>query len=70
MGVSKNRGKTPQNGWFIMEYPIKMDDFGGTIIFGNTHLVHLDTHNMGFLRFHPEIQEALIMIKTAVTAQL
>ena len=23
----------------IMETPIKMDDFGGTIIFGNTHIV-------------------------------
>ena len=36
MGVSKTRGK-PQNGWFIMENHIKMDDLGGfTPIFGST----------------------------------
>ena len=27
-----------QNGWFIMENLIKMDDLGGTPIFGNTHI--------------------------------
>ncbi len=39
LGVSKNSG-TPK--WmvykFLRENPIKIDDFGGTPIFGNTHL--------------------------------
>ena len=37
MWVFPNIG-VPQNGWYIMENPIKLDDLGGATIFGNTHL--------------------------------
>ena len=35
MGVSKNNG-TPKS--LFLEIPIKMDDFGGTTIVGNTYM--------------------------------
>jgi len=32
----------PQNGWFIMENSLKMDDLGGKpTIFGNIHIYHM-----------------------------
>ena len=33
----------PQNGWFILEDPIKTDDFGGTTILGNPHIDSCDS---------------------------
>ena len=36
--------KVSQNGWFIMETPIKNGWFGGTPIFGNTHIKIYETN--------------------------
>jgi len=46
IGVSQNSG-TPK--WMVkmMENPIKMDDFGGTPIFGNTHMFLENTKTVG-----------------------
>jgi len=34
--------EVPQNGWFVMENPILLKCFGGTPIFGNTHIIRTE----------------------------
>ena len=47
LGVSKNRGVSPKMDGFLLKNLIKMDDLGGSIIFGN---IHLGSGSSGFFR--------------------
>ena len=58
---TKNRGSLPPK-WMvkIMETPIKMDDLGGTIIFGNTQIFHDEI-------FHPlKMWDCICLLGTCV----
>ena len=50
MGVSKN--KVRQNGWFIMENTIKMDDLEVPIFFGSTYIFALN-HVFSWVKYIP-----------------
>ena len=55
----------PQNGWFIIENLIQMDDLGGTPIFGNTQMFYSHSLNVcgsSYLR-----EEALVFLPLATT---
>ena len=61
MGVSKNRGTVPQNGWFIMKHPIKTDDLGVPLfletsiyiyMYTRPLTIHTDTYYVGTVVVH------------------
>ena len=63
MGVSKNRGT--QNGWSIMENPIKIDDLGGPPLFLETPMFYseiLQFQNRQISRFPVPYLEAFELV--------
>ena len=42
VGVSFQKIGVPENGWFIMEKPIKMNTLGVPLFFGNTQVFFLN----------------------------
>ena len=58
--VFPKMGGYPQNGWFIMENPIKLDDLGGPALF-------VETPICGSLTQHPSIAPSKSTVETVIT---
>ena len=46
----------PQNGWFTMETPIRMDDLRVPLFFGNTQVLFIFTPNLGEMMIHFDLR--------------